>query len=50
MGLQIQPDFGRPLEVAGEAQCGVFRDGSFALHDFIRRSFLPYELRVLLTP
>lgn len=34
-GLQIQPDLGRPLEVAGEAQGGVRRDGAFALHDFI---------------
>lgn len=33
--MQIEPDFRRPLEVAGEAQGGVCGDGTLALHDFI---------------
>lgn len=35
MGLQIEPDFGRPLEVTGEPQGGVCCDSAFALHDLI---------------
>ncbi len=35
MGLEIEPDFGGPLEVAPEAQGGVGGDGAFAFDDLI---------------
>ena len=35
VGLEIEPHFSGPCEVAGEAQGGFGGDGAFALHDLI---------------
>jgi len=35
VSLEVEPHLGRPLEILFEAQGGIYRDGTLALHDLI---------------